>query len=307
MQRPNFYASSGLDRVSHLRRDAGWIAARLVHPASRIQPVWRTQSFVLAGDRPAAVWLPAADMADHVRAGATFALLGVLDDIAHFAIDLSHLDEPLADPALAGRGAFMDLRRVGPMLDHGDGGMLAYARGLVHWHARHRFCGVCGGPTAVTESGHQRKCTSEGCGASHFPRTDPAVIMLVHRGERCLLGRQPHFAPGMHSTLAGFVEPGESLEDAVAREVREETGIVVDDVRYHSSQPWPFPASIMLGFHARAVTDEIHVDGNELERAAWFDRQWILNHPGDDTFRLPRPDSIARRLVEDWLKGEVPA
>ena len=307
MQRPNFYASNGLDRVSHLRRDAAWVATRLADPSSRVQPVWRAQNFILAGERPAAAWLSTIEIRHYVDAGATVALLGIVGDTAHFALDISHLDEPLADPAFADRGAFMDLRRVGPMLGHAEGGMLAYARGLVHWHSRHRFCGVCGAATAVTESGHQRKCTDPACGASHFPRTDPAVIMLVHRGERCLLGRQPHFMPGMHSTLAGFVEPGESLEDAVAREVREETDIVVDEVRYHSSQPWPFPASIMLGFHARAVTDTIAVDGNELEGAAWFDRQWILNHPGDDTFRLPRPDSIARRLVEDWLKGDVPA
>ncbi|MGE0714175.1 MAG: NAD(+) diphosphatase [Alphaproteobacteria bacterium] len=306
MRRPNFYASSGLDRVSHLRKDADWLAARLADPASRVQPVWRSQSFVVAGERPAAGWLPAAAMRHHVEAGATLALLGLFGGVAHFALDLSHVEEPRSEATMEGAGDFVDLRRVGALLDHFEGGMLAYARGLMYWHARHRFCGVCGAPTVVVEAGHQRRCSDPACNASHFPRTDPAVIMLVHRGDRCLLGRQPHFPPGMHSTLAGFVEPGESLEDAVAREVREETGIVVDEVDYHSSQPWPFPASIMLGFHARAVTDELEVDGNELEGAAWFDRDWILNHQADDTFRLPRPDSIARRLVEDWLKGEVP-
>ncbi|MCC7274347.1 MAG: NAD(+) diphosphatase [Alphaproteobacteria bacterium] len=307
MQRPNFYASSGLDRVSHLRRDADWLAARLADPSSRIQPVWRSQSFVAPGERPAAGWLSPIDLGEHVAAGATVALLGLYEGIAHFALDLSHVEDPGADATLAGRGAFMDLRRVGPLLGHAEGGMLAYARGILHWHSRHRFCGVCGSPTVATDAGHQRRCTDAACNASHFPRTDPAVIMLVHRGDRCLLGRQPHFPPGMHSTLAGFVEPGESLEDAVAREVREETGILVDEVSYHSSQPWPFPASIMLGFHARAVTDALEIDGNELEGAAWFERRWILNHGGDDGFRLPRPDSIARRLVEDWLKGDVRA
>ncbi len=139
------------------------------------------------------------------------------------------------------------------------------------------------------------------CATSHFPRTDPAVIMLVTDGERALLGRQKSWPQGQHSTLAGFVEPGESLEDAVAREVFEETRVVVGEVRYHSSQPWPFPSSIMLGFTAVARTSEITVDPSELEDARWFDRDWMLAHQDDDEFRLPRRDSIARRLIEDWL------
>jgi len=137
----------------------------------------------------------------------------------------------------------------------------------------------------------------------HFPRTDPAVIMLVHQGsERCLLGRQAAWPQGMHSTLAGFVEPGESLEEAVAREVYEETRIELASVTYHSSQPWPFPASLMLGFHAEAKTTAITVDTSELEDARWYERSWLLAHQDDESFRLPRRDSIARRLLEDWLK-----
>jgi NAD+ diphosphatase len=147
-----------------------------------------------------------------------------------------------------------------------------------------------------------RRCTGADCGQSHFPRTDPAVIMLVHDGERCLLGRKPGWPEGMHSTLAGFVEPGESLEEAVMREVLEETGVVVDEVAYHSSQPWPFPASLMLGFHARARCTAITVDPEELEHAAWFERGALLAQAEGDAFRLPRRDSIARRLVEDWLR-----
>jgi NAD+ diphosphatase len=306
MQRPNFYASNGLDRVSHLRRDGAWLTEQLADPRSRFQPVWRSRNFIARGEQPAAGWLSVASLRDQLEAGATVALLGIFEGVPHFTIDLSEVEDPLVLPGIGELGEFFDLRRVGPTLGHSEGGMLAYARGILHWHSRHRFCGVCGSPTLLTDAGHQRRCTNPDCNASHFPRTDPAVIMLVHRGDRCLLGRQPQFAPGMHSTLAGFVEPGESLEDAVAREVQEETGILVDEVRYHSSQPWPFPASIMLGFHARAVTDEMTVDTNELESAAWFERDWILNHAADDVFRLPRPDSIARRLVEDWLKGEVP-
>jgi NAD+ diphosphatase len=187
------------------------------------------------------------------------------------------------------------------MRPRGEGSLLAYARGLIYWHGRHRFCGVCGSPTLAFEGGHVRRCTNPACGSSHFPRTDPAVIMLVTDGDRALVGRQAVWPKGMHSTLAGFVEPGESLEAAVAREVFEEAGIEVDQVRYHSSQPWPFPCSIMLGFYARARTTEIKLDQLELEDARWVERDWLLAHQDDEDFRLPRLDSIARRLIEDWL------
>jgi NAD+ diphosphatase len=168
------------------------------------------------------------------------------------------------------------------------------------WHARHRFCGVCGAPTESVEAGHVRRCTSPACGASHFPRTDPAVIMLVHDGDRALLGRQKIWPPGMYSTLAGFVEPGESLEETVAREVFEESGIRVAEVRYHSSQPWPFPASLMIGFHAAAASREIRMDQSELEDCGWFSRAELRDF-GRQGKALPRADSIARRLIEDWL------
>ncbi|MEJ2028191.1 MAG: NAD(+) diphosphatase [Limibacillus sp.] len=198
---------------------------------------------------------------------------------------------------------FADLRQVGPVLERWEGSVLAYARGLAWWHARHRFCGVCGHPTRMEMAGHQRRCENPECGASHFPRTDPAVIMLVHDGgDRCVLGRQAAWPEGRHSTLAGFVEPGESLEEAVAREVLEEVGIRVRDVTYHSSQPWPFPSSIMLGFHARADYGPLTVDPNELESAQWFERKAILESPGDALFQLPREDSIARQLILSWLE-----
>jgi NAD+ diphosphatase len=198
---------------------------------------------------------------------------------------------------------FADLRQLAGRLDRREAALLAHARAMLYWHMRHRFCGVCGNPTHAEEAGHMRRCTDPACAAMHFPRTDPAVIMLVTHGEMALLGRSRNFPPGMYSTLAGFVEPGESLEDAVAREVREETGIEVGHVDYHSSQPWPFPANIMLGFHAQALTTAITVDFGELEDARWVERGWLLGHVDDDSFRMPRRDSIARRLIEDWLHG----
>jgi NAD+ diphosphatase len=179
----------------------------------------------------------------------------------------------------------------------------------MHWHQRHHFCGVCGSPTRSEEAGHQRRCTNSACNAVHFPRTDPAVIMAVSDGarngkDRLLLGRQASWPPGMRSVLAGFVEPGESLEEAVAREVKEEVGIEVEDVRYHSSQPWPFPGSIMLGFNAHALSTEIRLSPEEIAEAAWYTREQLRASPEDESFRLPRRDSIARRLVEGWIAGK---
>jgi NAD+ diphosphatase len=273
----NFYAG-GLDRVSHLRKDAEWLAERRAHVSSRFVPVWRGLNLIAggAGAEPHAVTVAADAIA--VEAGATV-LLGLHEECAYFACDLSAIEAPLSAIRCEAPAEFIDLRRVGPLLPRGEGSLLAYARGLAYWHSRHGFCGVCGSPTLPEEAGHVRRCTNAACNAVHFPRTDPAVIMLVHDGERCLLGRQKTWPQGMHSTLAGFVEPGESLEEAVAREVFEETKVTLDEIVYHSSQPWPFPASLMLGFHARARSTRID----------------------DEEFRLPRRDSIARRLLEDWL------
>jgi NAD+ diphosphatase len=297
MRPANFYAAATIDRAGHRRKDPSWVAERLRHPSTRFVPVWRAQNLVIQ-DGPRAVFLESGQLG---WGEGEAVLLGMDEDAALFALDLSPLDEPLQAIRAAAPVQFMDLRQVGPLLAHGEGSLLAYARGMTWWNQRHRFCGICGSPARSDEAGHVRRCTNESCGASHFPRTDPAVIMLVHDGERCLLGRQKQFLKGMHSTLAGFVEPGESLEEAVAREVREETAVIVDDVTYHSSQPWPFPASIMLGFYARAATTELRVDHAELQDARWFERAWLLAHQDDDTFRLPRRDSIARRLIEDWL------
>lgn len=299
--RPNYYAGAALDRAALRRRDEAWLAARLADPATRLVPVWRSHSFVAHGDTPAAAILAAEIAMELLHGDATPVLLGIIGETAHFAVDLSDLADPAADPLLAPHGRFIDLRSVGPLLGHEEGALLAYARGLLHWHARHRYCGVCGAPTTSAEAGHVRRCSNIDCAAVHFPRTDPAIIVLVTDGARALLGRQKIWPPGMHSTLAGFVEPGESLEDAVRREIREEAGIEIGDVSYHSSQPWPFPSSIMLGFFARALTTELRLDDDELECAAWYSRDQLRASPEDDSFRLPRRDSIARRLVEDWL------
>ena len=301
MTKPNFYASGGLDRAHQLRGDAAWLAERLADPTTRLVPVWRSHNLFLQVGEPRARFLTAAEAGHLIEVSAGLALLGLYQETAYVALDLSGLEAPEADPVVPDDSGFQDIRAVGPLLPHWEGALLAYARGMMYWHARHRFCGLCGHLTESLEAGHLRRCSNPDCGISHFPRTDPAVIMLVHDRDRCLMGRQAVWPAGMHSTLAGFVEPGESLEDAVAREVEEESGLRVDQVQYHSSQPWPFPSSIMLGFHARYAGGELTVNPDELETARWFTRQELRNSPEDDNLRLPRKDSIARRLIEDWL------
>ncbi|HEU0156086.1 MAG TPA: NAD(+) diphosphatase [Stellaceae bacterium] len=318
MKAHNYYAAPGFERAGLRRRDMQWIMARVGHAESRFVPVWRNQNLVVeaVSAEPRSVVLGHSEARLLIGNGAAeerlgtgeVVFLGVVEERAHFALDLSAVETPLdllrpaAAAGLEGAGLrFADLRQLAGRLDGREGALLALARAMLYWHARHRYCGLCGSPTRSEEAGYMRRCTDPGCATMHFPRTDPAVIMLVTHGEQALMGRSRHFPPGMYSTLAGFVEPGESLEDAVAREVHEETGIVVGAVEYHSSQPWPFPAHIMLGFHAQALSTEITVDLGELEDAHWVERRWLLAHADDDEFRMPRRDSIARRLIEDWL------
>lgn len=309
------YVGVGLDRAGAERRDEAWIRARLADAETRLVPVWRAWNLIVGGAAPMAAVLQGAEAAACLAASGPVALLGLEGNRAWFACDLSHLEEDALGSALVAASSdarFMDLRRVGAALDRSQAALLAYARGIMHWHLRHRFCGDCGAPTVVRHGGHVRVCTRAECGREHFPRTDPAVIMLVtlpapkgRPGEaRCLLARQPHWPPGMYSSLAGFVEPGESLEEAVRREVMEETGVPVDGVIYRASQPWPFPSSLMLGFRAVATGDVIRVDGHELEDARWFTRAEVAAFDKTDP-RLSRPDSIARWLIEDWLADDA--
>ncbi|MDF3075767.1 MAG: pyrophosphatase [Alphaproteobacteria bacterium] len=299
MSRPNFYAATGIDRATLKREDEAFIQDLISDSRTRFVPVLQERNLIQSGREPKAVFVSGMMARALTGSGAELIFLGIVEEQAHFAIDVGGLDLPLEQ-----MGEFVDLRQVGPLLFHRDGSLLAYARGMTYWHRRHKFCGVCGTPTKVVKAGHERQCTNPECKAQHFPRTDPAVIMLVTHGDQALLGRGRHFPAGMHSTLAGFVEPGESLEDAVAREVFEEVAVRVKDVRYHSSQPWPFPASIMLGYRAEAQSTEYEVNPDELESARWFTRAELKDAQasrGTTGFFLPRKDSIARRLIEDWL------
>lgn len=296
----NFYVHPRLDRLSTRRREPGLVEQLIAGGRARLVPVWRGRNLFAEGEAVQPVIVEAASQ--WLAAAREVVVLGAVEETVYLAVDLGSIEEAELGDVVAGLGRFADLRGVAPLLAPEDGALLAYARAIVWWHERHRFCGVCGGETRSADGGHRRDCVNPACGVQHFPRTDPAVIVLVHDSDRVLLGRQPGWPAGMHSVLAGFLEPGESLEESVRREVMEEAGIAVDDVTYHSSQPWPFPQSLMIGFTARAVTTEIRRGDDELEHAGWYERAMLRAvGEGDDNFRLPRPDSIARRLIEDWL------
>jgi NAD+ diphosphatase len=288
---PNILAGPYLDRLVHLRRNDAELQRALADPATRFVPVSRSRNLLANCDATAALLLSGAQ----VRASfgeAEYILLGEFHCAVHFAVDVP--DAALA--MLETEGHFEDLRPIAGELPREEAGLLAYARALVSWRERHRFCGRCGSPSVAIQGGHVLECSNGECRLQQFPRIDPAVIVLVTDGQRALLGRQAAWPPGRYSTIAGFVEPGESLEDAVVREVREETGVMVDRIDYHSSQPWPFPSSLMLGFTAHAATDAIERSDDELEDARWLTRAQIA--AGE--VALPTTHSISFRLIEDW-------
>jgi len=283
------------------RTDDAWVARRLADPASRA--VVATDEGVLV-DGATPVLVPLARLVGRGEA----VLLGVDREGAVFAVDPGAGEAA----ALGAGGELRGLREVAAMAATADAGLLAHAVGLLNWHRRHRFCANCGAPTQAAEAGHVRVCPR--CGAVHHPRTDPVVITLVHDGDRVLLGRQAGWPAGRYSALAGFVEPGESLEEAVAREIDEEAGVTVSDARYRSSQPWPFPASLMLGFEATYVGGEPQTRDGELEDVRWVSRAELERAAAEDgdgwsdperaadgDLMLPPPLAIARRLVEGWL------
>jgi NAD+ diphosphatase len=282
---PNTFAGEALDRAGALRGDERWIAARIADPATRVI-LADAQGVVVDGERPKLATI------DELPDALELVLLGVDGDgRAIFA----------TDPGDAVAGERRGLRDLAPVLSQSEGGMIAHAVALLNWHRRHRFCSNCGARTEIREAGHIRHCPV--CGVEHHPRTDPVVIMLVCDGDRAILGRQATWPEGRYSALAGFVEPGESLEEAVAREVYEECGVRVDDVRYRSSQPWPFPTSLMLGFAADWIAGEPAVGDGELQDVRWFTRDEVAG----GAIKLPPPEAIARRLIEEWLSEARPA
>lgn len=292
-RRPNTFAGPHVLRQSAARRDDAALRGVLARGEASVVPVWRSRLLVRQRTVQCACLLESRHPALAHLAFEQLVLLGEFCGRQVFAAEIEAAEEPRLEPD----ARFIDLRTAGAALPHDQAGLLAYASALIGWHRRHRYCGLCGAPMQPAQAGHVMECTRAGCGAHAFPRIDPAIIVLVTDGERALLGRQPAWPPGRYSTVAGFVEPGESLEDAVVREVFEETGVRVTAPVYHSSQPWPFPSSLMLGFMATATTTDIHCTDAELEDARWFTRAEVAA----GTPILPPSLSISRMLIEHWF------
>lgn len=292
----NMLAGGRLDRLGERRRTPGWVDSLLHDTNTRLLPVHKGRLLVAGGQNE----LHLAALTQQQSAGLLtvareLIVLGAIESTVYVAVSLEEITTDIAD------AWFAELRQAAPLMSPHDANLFAYARAMTHWHQTHRFCGVCGRRTASGDAGHIRSCTNSDCRHSVFPRIDPAVIVLVTNGQRCLLGRSAQWEPGRYSTIAGFVEPGESLEDAVRREVAEETGVAVTGVRYHSSQPWPFPQSLMLGFVADGTGDNIVLKDSELEDARWFSRDDIHAAVRDGTLKLSPKLSISRWLLDDWL------
>ncbi len=311
------FGGSGLDRAAHLRANQTAIADLLAR--SQVLPVWRGKPLTLGNDPQACslAWVGA----DHaiLQQGASPVFLGKDGDTGYFAQDISawQPDDPTGQvdtfldasvqqhPGLSGHHGFRELRGLLAALTPREAELAATARALLTWHANHGFCAKCGAASGATQAGWQRACPA--CEAQHFPRTDPVVIMLVTHGNRLLLGRSPGWPDGMYSCLAGFIEPGETIEAAVRRETFEETGVATGAVRYLASQPWPFPASLMIGCHAEAVSDTITLDPAELEHACWVTREDMVTvmageHP---LIKPARKGAIAHFLIANWLADSL--
>jgi NAD+ diphosphatase len=295
-EQPNFFAGPYIDRRAEERERADWAQAALEDPQTLYLLASGTRHLVHTQPEPRIAFLEGAAgrliAADHSR----LVLLGWFRERRCVLVETG--EEPPA--GLPPNASFEELRPLSPLLRGDEAGLLAYARALSIWRARQRYCGACGAATIARRAGHCMCCSREGCAQEFFPRLDPAIIVLVTDGQRALLGRQATWPPGRYSTIAGFVEPGESLEDAVVREVMEETCVQVTGARYDSSQPWPFPASIMLGFRAWARPESTVRCSGELEDARWFSREEIRAGAA----LLPPAHSISHRLITTWMDGK---
>lgn len=309
-QNPNIFANNPLDRASYRRADKDWVAAQLADSASLFVPFHRLQPFVLPEEKPSqgkdVGWLRMGLLHELAGPEPLVVFLGINKrGKSLFAADVSGLKNAENHPALKGFGAFEELRGLAMAgeITPSELAILAQGKSMIDWHQRHGFCSVCGTRTEMAEAGYKRACPS--CKAEHFPRTDPVVIMLATHGDTCFLGRQKIWPKGMFSALAGFIEPGESIEEAVARELHEEAGLSTASVSYHSTQPWPYPSSLMIGCMAVAENDTFKIDGIELSEGRWFSRaeiKAVLAGKGDGSFWMPPPFAIAHQLVKTFAE-----
>lgn len=297
------FAGNPLDRASDRRGDAAWLAQRLADPSVRAVALWNGEVLVEeTGDatrlaRPAPALMRTLCVGDE-----PLLFLGLDGETAVFAFDLDGPTDPTAGP-LAGLGRFAGLRDLAVLLPPEEVAIAATARGVFEWRRRHRFCSACGAPSRPMDGGWKRIC--DACQSEHFPRTDPVVIMLPVAGDRCLLGRSGQFRPGMFSALAGFMEPGETIEEACARELQEEAGLKALHAAYHSSQPWPFPSSLMIGLIAEVADLDARADQTELEEVRWFTRAEAraLLEGRIEGLSVPPPFAIAHQLLKTWAGG----
>ena len=308
------FCGNPLDRASEKRTDAQWIAARRSDPSSLILPMWRLQPFILGGEKatpPVELGVLKPGLADSLAApDAPCVFLGLEGSNAMFALDISAARDPVSEGAIAGLGHFRDARVAAATLPNKDAAIMGQAKAMIDWHNRHGFCAACGTPTSLTDGGWRRVCGE--CKAEHFPRTDPVVIMLAtHRdpklGDACLVGRNKRFPGNFYSALAGFMEPGETIEEAVRRELMEEVNLRVGKVRYHATQPWPFPSSLMIGCLAEAENRDFKPDGEEISDARWLDRETakkLIAGERQADISVPPAVAIAHHLIKAFAEGE---
>jgi NAD+ diphosphatase len=298
--RRNLFASVRLDRLAELRDDAEWLSGALASEQTRWVPLWRNRCLLAgSGEGQQAIYLRPGDL-DDPAAIQPPTLLGTDGKRCFFAVSINDAQRERLLAAHPG-ASFLDLRLASIDMDAKHAGVLAYAKALHYWQYRNAFCGVCGSPNRLESAGHKLACSNEECGRTSFPRIDPAIIVLVTEGDACLLGHNAAWPPRRFSTLAGFVEPGESLEDAVLREVFEEAGVRLQAVSYFSSQPWPFPASAMCGFLAEA-SDRNCAASEEMVELRWLTAGELAAAIAADDVRLPPPVSIAFRLIAEWYE-----
>jgi len=301
-----FYASSAINRHGNYRNDKNLLNNIIIEKNTKFIPFYNGKNlFTKINKNITPVIFKKIELDDFFPNGMGDTIfLGVANTLNYIGVNLSPPNKKFEYWLKEQNIIIDDLRKYGPILDDVEASFLALSNGMFFWHNTHKFCGSCGFQNFSKEGGFVMKCSNDKCGKSHFPRTDPAIITLISFQDKVLLGRSPRFPDSMYSTLAGFVEPGESLEQALEREVFEEVGIKVKNIKYFNSQPWPFPASLMLGFFAEAVNDQMTIDYDEIEDAHWFSINELksLEHPSiSGGFKLPRVDSIARRLVDTWI------
>ncbi len=299
----NTFAGNPLDRASDKRGDTQWLGETLADPESLAIAIWNGQPMVEGGkDEPRIAYFRASLAGELSSNGERLLFLGLWKDTAVFAVDLTDGTDPADGGPLDGMGKFVDLRAVATALPPADAAIIATAKGMFEWRRRHRYCSNCGEATHPAEGGWKRVCDS--CKGEHFPRTDPVVIMLPAKDEKCLLGRQAIWPKGMYSALAGFLEPGESIEEACARELKEEAGLSTASVRYHSTQPWPYPSSLMIGLIAEVENDDAAPSDTELEAVKWFTREEakaLLAGALPGLFCPPKL-AIAHQLLKAWAE-----